>query len=227
MFIQSMTSTLFGALMGVWYGVMSFIPRFIGAIIVLIIGLIVAAVFGSVVEQIVKGIKLDSLLKKIGLETYVERGGIKLNSGKFLGKIVYWFFVIVFILAVANILGLDVFSDFLRQVLLYIPNIVLGALILVATFVIANFLRKLVTASVMSAKLHASNFLGMFVWWVVMVFGIITALMQVGVNVYVLQTIITGVVAMLALAGGLAFGLAGKDYASRLIDRLRQTTESK
>ena len=220
-----MTSTLFGALINVWYGVISFIPSFIGALIVLIIGLIVAAVFGSVVEQIVKSIKLDALLKKIGLGTYVERGGIKLDSGKFLGKIVYWFFVIVFILAVTNILGLGVFSDFLKQVLLYIPNIIVAALIIVATFAVANFLKTLVSASVMSAKLHASNFSGVFVWWVIVIFGLITALMQVGINVYVLQTIITGVVAMLALAGGLAFGLAGKDYAGRLIDKMRQNLE--
>lgn len=186
-----------------------------------------AAVFGSVIEQVVRSIKLDALLKKIGVSTYVERGGIKLDSGKFLGKLVYWFFVIVFILAVANILGLEVFSDFLKQVLFYIPNIVVAALIMIATFVVANFLKRVTTASVLSAKLHASNFLGVFVWWVVIIFGLITALMQVGVNVFILQTIITGVVAMLALAGGLSFGLAGKDYASRLIDRLRETTESK
>ncbi|PIR44288.1 hypothetical protein COV23_00625 [Candidatus Wolfebacteria bacterium CG10_big_fil_rev_8_21_14_0_10_31_9] len=227
MFIQSMTSTLFGALIGVWYGVASFIPKFIGAIIVLIIGLIVAAVFESVIEQVIRSIKLDSLLKKIGVATYVERGGIKMDSGKFLGKLVYWFFVIVFILAVANILGLEVFSDFLKQVLFYVPNIVVMALILVTTFVVANFLKKTTSASVMSAKLGASNFLGTFVWWVVIIFGLVTALMQVGVNVYILQTIITGVVAMLALAGGLSFGLAGKDYASRLIERLKEITESK
>ncbi len=225
MFFQNLASTLYESLIGVWAGVIAFLPKLIGAIIVLIIGLIIAAVFGTVVEQIIKGIKLDTLLKKIGVDTYIERGGIKLNSGRFLGRIVYWFFVIAFVLAFTNILGLDVFSSFLQQVLLYIPNIVVAILIMIATFVVANFIRTLTTASVMSAKLQASKFLGTFIWWVIVVFGTITALMQLGINVYVLQTIITGIIAMLALAGGIAFGLGGKDYAARLIEKLKQQTE--
>ncbi len=227
MYIQSLTSTLFGALINIWIGVISFIPKFIGALIILVIGLIVAAVFGSVVEQLVRALKIDSLLRKLGVAVYIERAGIALNSGKFFGRLIYWFFAIVFILAVTNILGLEVFSDFLKQVLLYIPNIVVATLIMIATLVVAKFLKSLVSASVLSAKLHASKFLGSFVWWVVVIFGLISALMQLGINVYILQTLITGLVAMLALAGGIALGLGGKDYASRIIDKLRQETEEK
>jgi len=196
-------------------------------LIVLIIGLVIASVFGTVVEQIIKAIKLDELLKKIGVAQYVERGDMRLDSGRFLGRAVYWFFAIVAILAVSSLLGLDVFSDFLKQVLLYFPNIVAAALIMLATLVVAKFSKSLVKASVSSAKLYAANFLGSFVWWIVVVFGLITALMQLGINVYVLQTVITGVVAMLALAGGIAFGLGGKDYAASLIEKLKRETSEK
>lgn len=225
MFVQNLTSTLYGSLASVWLGVMAFVPKFLGALIVLIIGLVIASVFGSVVEQIIKAVKLDELLKKLGVARYVERGDVRLDSGKFLGRIVYWFFAIVAILAVSSILGLDVFSDFLKQVLLYVPNIVAAALIMLATLVVAKFSKSLVVASVSSAKLHAANFLGSFVWWTVVIFGLITALMQLGINVYVLQTVITGVVAMLALAGGIAFGLGGKDYAASLIEKLKRETQ--
>ncbi|OGM93396.1 hypothetical protein A2333_02210 [Candidatus Wolfebacteria bacterium RIFOXYB2_FULL_49_7] len=224
MFVQNLTSTLYGSLASVWLGVMAFVPKFLGALIVLIIGLVIASVFGSVVEQIIKAVKLDELLKKLGVAQYVERGDVRLDSGRFLGRIVYWFFAVVAILAVSGILGLDVFSDFLKQVLLYVPNIVAAALIMLATLVVAKFSKSLVKASVSSAKLSAANFLGSFVWWTVVVFGLITALMQLGINVYVLQTVITGVVAMLALAGGIAFGLGGKDYAASLIEKLKRET---
>ncbi|EKD24287.1 MAG: CmpX protein [uncultured bacterium] len=224
MFVQNLTSTLYGSLASVWLGVMAFMPKFIGALIVLIIGLVIASVFGSVIEQIIKSVKLDGLLKKIGVSQYIDRSGVRLDSGRFLGRIVYWFFAIVSILAVSNILGLDVFSDFLKQVLLYVPNIVVAALIMLATLVVARFSKTLVVASVATAKLHAANFLGSFVWWIIVVFGLITSLMQLGINVYVLQTVITGVVAMLAIAGGIAFGLGGKDYAASLIEKLRKDT---
>ncbi len=225
MFVQSLTGTLYGSLVNVWIGVIEFIPRFVGALVVLIIGLIIATVLGSVVDQVIRGIKLDSLLRKIGVATYVERGGLRLDSGKFLGRIVYWFFVVAFVLAVTNILGLEIFSDFLKQVLLYIPSIIVAMLIMVATLVVAKFAKSVISASVLSAKLHAAKFLGTFTWWIIVLFGLITALTQLGINIYVLQTLITGLVAMLALAGGLAFGLGGKDYAARILEKLRQSTE--
>lgn len=225
MYIQSLTSTLVGSLLNVWIGVINFIPKLIGALIVFIIGLIVAAVFGSVIEQIIRAIRLDNLLRKMGVSVYIERAGMSLNSAKFFGRLVYWFFVIVFILAVSNILGLEVFSNFLGQVLLYIPNVIVSVLIMLATLVVARFLKSLTSASVLSARLHASKFLGSFVWWVVVIFGFITALMQLGINVYILQTLITGLIAMLALAGGIAFGMGGKDYAARLVEKFRQQTE--
>lgn len=225
MFVQSLTGTLYSSLINMWIGVVEFIPQLIGALIVLIIGLIIATVLGSVVDQVIRSIKLDNLLRKVGVANYIERGGLKLDSGKFLGRIVYWFFVVAFVLAVANILGLEVFSDFLKQVLLYIPNIVVAVLIMIATFVVAKFAKSLISASMLSAKLHASKFLGTFTWWAIALFGLITALMQLGINIYILQTLITGLIAMLALAGGLAFGLGGRDYAAKILDKLRQQTE--
>jgi hypothetical protein len=122
-------------------------------------------------------------------------------------------------------LGLYAFSNFLKDVLNYIPNVVAAVLIMLATFVVANFLRRVVSASVASARLHASKFLGTLTWWSVVVFGLLTALVQLNVAVSVINTLITGFIAMLALAGGLAFGLGGKSYAEYLINKLREHTE--
>lgn len=225
MLAQSILQRTYDSLTGTWAAVYSFIPTLIGALIVLAIGLIVAFFLGSLVERIIRAAKLDNLLRKIGFAVYVERAGYVLDSGKFFGKLVYWFFVVVFVLAVSNILGLEVFSGFLSQILLYLPNIIIATLILLATLVVARFLKSLVKASVMGAKLHAPKFLGSFTWWVVIFFGFITALLQLGINVFVFQALVIGLIAMLALAGGIALGMGGKEYASHLIDKFRRGTE--
>lgn len=225
-YIQTLIGALYSAFGSAWFGTMMFIPKFIGSLIILIIGLIVAAVLGSIVDQVVRGLKIDSLLKRLGVEEYTSRGGIKLNSGHFLGKIVYWFTVVVFILAASDVLGLERFSEFLKEdVLSYIPKFAIAALIMVATLAVAKFAKATISASVASAHLHAPKFLGTFVWWTIFIFGFVTALMQLGINVYIFQMVLTGFVAMLTIAGGLAFGLAGKDYAAGLINRLKQETE--
>ena len=59
------------------------------------------------------------------------------------------------------------------------------------------------------------------------VFGFLAALIQIGIAAAILNTLITGLIAMLAIAGGIAFGLGGKDYANHLLERFRQQTEER
>jgi hypothetical protein len=123
------------------------------------------------------------------------------------------------LLASSEILKFGAFSEFLKSVLAFIPNVIIATLIMLAAMVVANFLRQLVTASVASAKLTHARGLGVLVWWVVVVFGFLTALPQIGVNTAIIQTLVTGLIAMLAIAGGLAFGLGGKETAGRFLSR--------
>jgi hypothetical protein len=201
-------------------------PNLIGAFVVLVIGLIVAAGLGALVEKILEGVRLDTLLEKIGLKPIFDRAGLKLRAAYFFGKLVYWFVIIAFLLAVADSLQLYALSEFLTAVLSYLPNVIAAVLIMLAALVVAHFMRKLVTASVMSAKLHSGPFLGTVTWWAIAVFGFLTALAQLNIASTIIQTIVTGFIAMLALAGGLAFGLGGKDYANHLLNKLKDRTET-
>lgn len=225
MIAQNWADVFVGSFQNAWATVIQFLPAFIGALLVLIIGLLVAAVLRALFEKIMNVLRLDSLLRKLGLETFMERAGYKLNSGKFIGGLIYWFFVVVVVLTVSDILGLWGLSTFLNEVLTYFPNIIVAVLIMLAALVVANFLRGIVRGSVMSARLHAAKFLGTLTWWSIAIFGFLAALLQLGVAGQLIQVIITGFIAMLALAGGIAFGLGGKDYASHMIEKFRDHTE--
>ncbi|KKT92104.1 MAG: CmpX protein [Candidatus Jorgensenbacteria bacterium GW2011_GWA2_45_13] len=223
--IQDWTSVVIGSLQNLWVGAIATLGSIIGAFIILLVGLIVAAGLAALIERVVSFVKLDKALSGLGLEEYFSRAGISLNSAKFFGKIVYWFFVVVFLLAASDILGFYSLSTFLKDTLLYIPNVVVAVLIMLAAVVIANFLKRLVGASVKTARLHASKFLSSLTWWAVVLFGFFAALTQLGVAVSIINSLVTGFVAMLAIAGGIAFGLGGKDYASHLISKLREHVE--
>ena len=224
---QNWTETTVNSLQRLWINVINFLPSLIGALIVLIVGLIIAAIVKAIVQKVIDAIKLDVLLRRIGLGPHFERGGLQVNAGKFLGLLVYWFLVIVFVLAATDILQLWGLSSFLQSVVAYLPQIIVAVLIMLAAVELANFLRSLVRASVSSAKLHGSKFLGSLTWWVVIIFGFLAALIQLGIAVVIINTLVTGLIAMLALAGGIAFGLGGKDYASHLLGRLRDGVEER
>ncbi len=226
MVVQSWTDVVVGSLQNLWWGVVNYLPNLIGALIVLIIGLIVAAGLAALVEKIFEGIRLDVFLEKIGLKPIFERAGLKLRAAYFLGKLVYWFVIVAFLLAVADSLQLYALSQFLTTILNYLPNVIAAVLIMLAALMLAHFLRRLVTASVMSAKLHSGPFLGTVTWWAIAAFGFLTALAQLNIAAQIIQTIVTGFIAMLALAGGLAFGLGGRDYATHLLNKLKDRTET-
>ena len=223
--VQSWTEITVNSLQNLWSQVLNFAPSLIGALIVLIVGLIIASGVRALIERVVNTLKINSLLRQVGLSPFFERAGIQINSGKFFGLLAYWFLVIVFVLAATDILGLFGVSLFLRDILSYIPNIIVAVLIMLAAVVLANFLKSLVKASVLSAKLHGSNFLGVLTWWTMIVFGFLAALIQLGIAAAILNTLITGLIAMIALAGGIAFGLGGKDYAAYLLERFKRETE--
>ncbi len=227
MIVQSWTDVVTQSLQSVWMQFASFMPNLIGAIIVLIIGLVVAAGLGALVEKIFEALRLDTFLEKLGLRPYFERAGLRIRGAYFLGRLVYWFIVIAFLLAASDSLGLYALSSFLDSVLAYLPNVIAAVLIMLAALVLGNFVRRVVTASVLSAKLHAAHFLGTASWWVIAIFGFFAALTQLNIATAIIQSIVTGFIAMLALAGGLAFGLGGREYASHLVSRLRERTESK
>lgn len=233
MVAQNWTEIVVFSLQRLWDGAAGVVPSLIGALVIIIIGLIVAYVLGTlVVQKILEALKLDALLEKLGLTPYFERGGLRLSGSRFFGRLVYWFVTIAFLLAASDVLGLFAFSSFLKDVLFYIPNVVIAVLIMLATVVVANFVRKLASASVMSAKLHSAHFLGSISWWAVLIFGILAALGQLipqfrDVAPSIIGIVVSGFVAMLALAGGLAFGLGGKDYATALLNKLKETTGSR
>lgn len=218
--IQDWVQLVVNSLQGLWAGAISALGSIVGALVVLIIGLIVASGIAAIVERLVKIIRLDEVLKKLGVEEHFGRAGLRLDTAKFFGKLVYWFFVIVFLLAVADILSFNTLSGFLQQVLLYVPNVVVAVLILLAAIVVAHFLKGLVIASVKSARLHSPALLGTITWWAVVLFGFLAALSQLGVAVSIINALVTGFIAMIAIAGGIAFGLGGKEAAAGLLKKL-------
>ena len=227
MAVQNWTDVVVASLQNVWVRFASFVPNLVGALLVLIIGLIVAAGLGAIIEKAFEALRLDSFLEKLGLKPYFDRAGLRLRAAYFLGRLVYWFIAIAFLLAVSDSLGLYALSGFLNSVLAYMPNVIAAVLIMLATVVLGNFVRGIVMASVMGAKLRAPHFLGTLTWWSIVVFGFLAALSQLNIAVTIIQSIVTGFIAMLALAGGLAFGLGGKDYANHLLNKLRERTDSR
>ncbi|MDP3710102.1 MAG: hypothetical protein Q8R29_00030 [bacterium] len=220
MVLQTWGDVVVASLQEVWTGVANFLPLLIGALIVFVVGWVVAVAVGKLVEQIVDSLRIDKLLMKLSFHKVWERAGWKTDSGAFVGALVRWFLIVVFLLAAVNVLGLTQVSDFLRAVVLYLPNVIVAALILVIAAVVADAVEKLLRGSV-EAMGYKGSLAGVVVRWAIWVFAVVAALLQLGIATALVQTMVTGLVAVLVLAFGLAFGLGGKEAAADAIYKLR------
>lgn len=217
------TVILAGSFQKVLDGVLGVVPNLVVAVIVLILGWIIGAALSKIVEQIFKAIKLDKLLAASGLEDLVAKAGIKLNSGKFLGELIKWFVIVVFLVTAFDVLGLSQVNAFLVGVVAgYIPNVIASVLILLVAVVIAEVLRKTVVVSAKAADIASYNFLGSVTKWAIWIFATLAALFQLGIGATFIQTLFTGVIVALAIAIGLSFGLGGKDAAKDYIEKLKK-----
>ena len=206
-----------------WEGVIGFAPKLIVAIIIFIIGLLVASIIGKFVSKIISSLKVDKVFQSVGVDEMLHKGGFTLNSGHFIGGLVKWFLVIVFLVASVDILGLNEVNNFLNDVVLgYLPNVIVAALILVVAAFIAHAMQRVVVGSAKAAGAPSTHFLGGLTKWSIWAFAILAALYQLGIAGAFAQTLFTGFVAMVAIAGGLAFGLGGRDAAARYVEKLRK-----
>ena len=204
-------------------GVVVFVPKFVFALIIFLVGLFVAVTLGRVVAQAIRSLKIDHLLRNLGVEEYVERAGWRLDSGAFVGALVRWFFILVFLLAVFDILDLSAVSVFLSDVVLaYVPQVIAAALVLLVGAVVGDFAGHIVSGTARAAAMPSAGFLGSVARWAIWIFAFVAALLQLGLFQELLLTLVQAFVFMLAGAGALAFGLGGKEHASQFIEKLKR-----
>jgi hypothetical protein len=206
----------------IWLGIANFIPNFLAAIVIAVVGWIIGAILFKLVSQLIKLAKVDNALRAAGFEKILQKADIKLDSGAFVGALVKWFFIIVFLVAAFEVLGLTQIVSFLQDVVLgYIPQVIVAVLIILVAAVVAEAMQKLVVSTSKAINSNSANFAGKVTKWAIWTFAILVAITQLGIAVTFINTLFTGVIIAASLALGLAFGLGGQDAAARYIEKVK------
>ena len=158
MIVQNWVTVLQQSFNGMLAAVVAFIPNFVFAIIVFVIGWVLAAFVGSLVAQAIRAIKVDHALRAAGIDDIVSRAGYRLDSGAFLGALVKWFIILVFLIAALQIMNLAAVTFFLQAVVVsFLPNVIIAVLILLVTAVIAELAQGVVAGSARAASPRPSR----------------------------------------------------------------------
>ena len=213
---------LSASLKSIWLGVANFVPTFLAAVVIAVVGWVIGLILFRLVEGLIKFSKLDGALKAAGFEKIVEKSGFKLDSGYFLGKLVEWFVIIVFLVAAVGVLGLNDVTVFLSTVVLtFLPHVIVAVLIILIAAILAGAMQKLVVGAAKATEMKSVNFAGNVTKWAIWIVAILAAVQELGIAVSFIQTLFTGIVIAISLALGLAFGLGGQDAAAKLIEKVK------
>ena len=201
----------------VWSSVLSILPRILGAIVVFSIGLVLAFWVKRLVTEVLKLVKLEKLAKTTGIDEYLTKADIKLNPVDLLATLAEWTIILIFFLAVVDILGLSVVSTVLARVLGYIPNVVAAALIFAAGYIVAGLVDGLVRGALASVDHDAAKPVGKLAKWLILVVAAFAAIDQLQIARNLIATFYQGLTYTIVLVVGLSVGLGAKDLVSRVL----------
>ena len=211
------------SLQELWWGFVQFTPKLVVAVVFFIVGWVLGSIVSRAIEQVFGSLKIDKLFESVGADDLFKRAGMNLNTGYFVGQVVKWFVIIVFLISSLDLVGLNSIRDFLQyDVLGFLPQVIIATFILIIASIVAEALSKTAVATGRSMNLKSANMLGAVAKYAVWTFAFIIALGQLGVAEYYMSVLFTGIIAMLSLGGALAFGLGGKEHASRLLSKLSE-----
>lgn len=194
------------------------VPLVIGALLIIVIGWIIAGLLARVTTAVLRRVGADRLFAEHSGEIYGNRTR-DIKPSVVGGELVKWLVRLVFLVAAANVLGLTQVSELLNDVLLWIPNLIVAAIILLVAPLLARFVRGAIEVGAGEMGFTNAPLLGRIAEIAIVAFAVVIAINQIGIAANLVNTLFIGLVAALALAFGLAFGLGGRDVAAQLTQR--------
>ncbi len=192
---------------------LSYLPQLVGAIIILIIGYIVAKVLQAVVTRVLRGIGFENWMERGGIKQFFDRAQTRQTPTSIIGKLVFWFVFIIAITMAADALGIPQVSAVLGQLIAYIPSIIAAILILILAALLANFVSGIVRGAT------GSDLLANVARYAIIVYAVFAAITELGIAVTLTAPTFLILLGAVALAAALAFGLGGRDLARDILQR--------
>jgi hypothetical protein len=208
-------------------GFIGYLPKIIGALAVVIIGWFVAVFIGKIVTEVLRRIKFDTLFEKGVWKHALEKAEWKIDPSGFIGAIVKWVLFVSVLIAAVQILGFVQFAIFVGQIAAWLPNIIVAAAIFVVAVIVADYFPKIIRAGVEGLEIKYSSLLETIARGAIWIFAVLAILIQLGIAEELIMTLFTGFVAFLVIAGGLAFGLGGKDFAAEFLEDMKKKMKEK
>ncbi|WP_123538546.1 mechanosensitive ion channel family protein [Halosimplex salinum] len=201
--------------------IIAFLPRLVGAIVVLLVGWLIGIAVGRAVQRLTDTIELD----RMTMETPLGRimGGSEQAVSATFGKLAKWFVFAVAVLAAANVLAVDLLSEWVGTAVSYLPAFIAGLLVIIVGFVVADFIGDAIMRTRAATQTAYTSWFAtgtrMFLYFTAIVIGLDTMGIDVSILYTFAEAFAWGLAAAIALGAGIALGWGGHSYVAENIER--------
>jgi uncharacterized protein YacL len=210
--IQERLSAAFSQYIG---GMVDALPALLTGAVVLVIGWLIASLVRAVVKR-TSGRTLDNVAERAGLSSVLAKlGGITLS--KLVAGLLYALILLVFIMAAADLMGLELVKRALESFMAYLPTLLTAVAIFVLGLWGGDKVSHLVQTLTESAGLSSGRSIARVLGGVIVLFTSITALNMAGVDTELITSNIQILLAGVLLAFGLAYGFAARDVLTNIL----------
>jgi hypothetical protein len=213
-------NTMLKSLQSFWEQLVQFLPQLAIGALVLIIGWVLARLLRKAIIFILKLVRIDKLSEKAGIEDFLLKGGSQYSTVNILANLFYWFLLFGLILAVLHSLGLDAAKELFNRILLYIPNVVAAFLVVIFGSLLAKLVRSATFTYLTNIRISGAEFISTITYWAIIFLVVSIALQQLSIGGQVLISAFEIAFGGLCLALAIAFGLAGKEWATQILEKL-------
>jgi Conserved TM helix len=223
--IQSFSEAMMSSLAFALSSIFAAVPKILAFVLILFIGWFVASLIAKGVAVLLRAVNFNELAQRAGLSDFVRKMGVDTDASGLIANIAKWFIRLIALVVAFDALGLPAISDVLRQLLLWLPNLVVAMVVLVIAGLLASALGKIVRGATAQAGFSNPDTLATVAQVAVWGFAIVVAVNQIGVAATLVNTLLMATVGALALAFGLAFGLGGQEQAARVLAELKKSAD--
>lgn len=195
----------------------AFIPNLIGALVILIVGWIIAKIIKTLVIKLLGVLRVDKVTEKAKVDKFLADGGIQLSAIQILGAMFYWLILLIVILAAFDTLGLTGASELFNEIILFIPNIIVAAFVLIFGFFMANVISQVAVTYLSNINVKHADVIGGFIQYGFILFVISVTLTQLNIGKEIISLAFMLLFGAVCLAFALAFGLGARDHASNIV----------
>ena len=202
--------------------IISLLPKILEGIVVFVLGWLLGKFVQWIFIKMGEKLRLSRIWKKTGFATLLKKADISSSPSHLVGNLLKITIIMFFLRQSMKVMGFREVEEFLGSVINLIPDILVALVILLFAISAADTASSIIKNIWGIADENARKIIAIVAKNILIAFGIMAALVQIHIAAELVQTLFTALVAMLALAGGLAFGLGGKDFVRDMIDEIRK-----